>query len=81
MVHLSGVARNWSWGVQIFIFALKFLFILCLCIKSLKIQLYLVLSDLGLGGANAPLHPPWLRYWFILKYVGCILPGLSPHPV
>jgi len=22
-----------------------------------------VLSSLGLGGANAPLHPPWLRYW------------------
>ncbi len=30
--------------------------------KNLKIQLYLVLSGLGLGGANAPLNPPWLRY-------------------
>jgi hypothetical protein len=49
-VHLcTGVARNWSWGVQIYIFTSRFLFILRLCMKSLKIQFYLVLSDLGLG--------------------------------
>ncbi len=30
-----------------------------------------MLSSLGLGGANAPLHPLWLRYWLNL--------GLKPH--
>ncbi len=66
---VSGVARNWSggWGgVQIYIFALKYLLILHFCIKSLKIQLHLVRSSAGLGGANAPLHPLWLRYWMLL---------------
>ncbi len=46
-----------------FPFILHYVFIHCM--KSLKIQLYLVLSGLGLGGANAPLHPPWLRYWLL----------------
>jgi hypothetical protein len=43
---------------------------LLLCIKSLKIKLYLALSGLGLGGANAPFHPPWLRYCQGPRFLG-----------
>jgi hypothetical protein len=45
----SGVARNWSWGGANLNFYLKIIFILSLCIKSIKIQVYLVHSGLGLG--------------------------------
>ncbi len=48
-------SRKLVLGVQIYIFTEKNLFILRLCINSLKIQLYLVLSGLCLGGANTPL--------------------------
>jgi len=44
-------------------FGLKALLILKFCNEKAKTPFYLVLSSLGLdGGANAPLHPLWLRY-------------------
>jgi len=61
----SGVARNMSWGVQYNIFALKALLLLYFLKKILKTPFYVVHSSFGLGGANAPLHLPWLRYCLV----------------
>jgi len=58
----SGVARNMSCGVQYNIFDLKALLLLYFLKKILRTPFYLLHISFGLGGANAPLHLPWLRY-------------------
>jgi len=47
--------------VQYNIYALNALLLLYFLKKILKTPFYLVHSSFGLGGANAPLHLPWLR--------------------
>jgi len=55
-------SQKYVLGVQYNILALKALLLLYFLKKILKTPLYLVHSSFGLGGANAPLHLPWLRY-------------------
>jgi hypothetical protein len=49
-------------GENLLFYLKNSLYIALMYKKFKKVQLYLVLSGLSLGGANAPLHPPWLRY-------------------
>jgi hypothetical protein len=55
---ISGVARNFVWGVQLDIFGQKSLQILSFCKLKAKTQLYLVHNSLGLGGCKCPIAPP-----------------------
>jgi len=57
---VSGVARNLAWGAVRQFWLKSLIDIEILYIKGTP--LYPVLSSLGLGDANAPLHPLWLRY-------------------
>ncbi len=59
--NLSGVARNWSWGVQIYIFTLKILFTyIALMYKKFKNSIIssALRFGFGLGGCKCPIAPP-----------------------
>jgi len=49
-------------GVQLDIIMLNIPLSLKICWQNTKTPPYLVLGSFRLGGANAPLHPLWLRY-------------------
>ncbi len=55
--------RNSLWGVQIHNFVLKASLIVSFCGQNIK-NYYIQCIQVRLGGANAPLHPLWLRYCF-----------------
>ncbi len=63
MIIAKGVSRNLVWGCSWNIFGQKASRILSFCDLKAKTKSYPLHNSLGLGGANAPLHPLWLRYW------------------
>jgi hypothetical protein len=62
LFRVTGVARNLVWGCSWNFFSKIYPKILSFCAVKAKTEFYLVKNSQGFRGANAPLHPLWLRY-------------------